>query len=85
MIMPAIEIITKEIGTSHGYIIHEYTGNRLNGFNSIGDWIAQKGMVGICVKDVSNTILVCNNGQKSWKAFEEQVGNDFILHVFEIT
>ncbi len=83
--MPATEIITKSIGQFANKNIHEFTGDKGNTYSTVNDWVLQKKNLGIQVKNVTGSVLVCNNNGLGWAAFEEQEGKNTLVTIFEIT
>ena len=81
--MPATEIVTRSLGHHSGRELLEPTGDTGRQFNSPHDWIAERRRSGIIVRDVTSAVLVV--GSKKWAAYEEDVGNDTLRTVFDIT
>jgi hypothetical protein len=85
--MPATEILTTVVGTSAGKKVHAPTGQSGNIYASVYDWVSEKTRAGIKVQDVTSTVLVQGVTQvgHEWAAYEEVVGGDTLVTIFEIT
>jgi hypothetical protein len=81
--MPATEIVTTVVGTYAGKEVHAPTGWKGQTFSGVHDWVAGKRTAGITVRDVSSSVLV--KGASQWAAYEEKVGSDTLLTIFEVT
>ena len=81
--MAVIEIVTKLIGSCGGYDVYEYTGQDGNSYTDINFWISGKASAGIPVQDISTKVLVTKLNGAGWLAFEEPVGQDYLVTIFK--
>ena len=83
--MAANEIIIKLLGQYSNWDVYEPTGVTGATFTDTNVWLSQKITAGIAIRNITSSVIVCNNNGKGYAAYEETHPSGVIRTFFELT